>query len=149
LLTDDFNGLDPSHHMNFMERLGVRLDDEGRLVLEVSVGHLRTLGIVHGGVVATLLDSVMGMSAARSAPADHYVVTAQLNVHFIRPAWEGETLIASSKVRHNGRKTAVAEGEIRTSSDALVATGSATFVYVAHTDKTRGNSEPTGPTKLP
>lgn len=149
MVTDDFNGLDPSHRLTFLERLGVRLGDEGRLVLEVGPGHLRTLGIVHGGVVATLLDSVMGMAAARSAPVDHYVVTAQLNVHFIRPAWEGETLIASSRVRHNGRKTAVAEGEIRTGSDALVATASATFVYVVHTEKTRGKSEPLGPTRLP
>jgi uncharacterized protein (TIGR00369 family) len=149
LLTDDFNGLDPSHRLTFLERLGVRADDDGRLVLEVNAGHLRTLGIVHGGVVATLLDSVMGMSAARSAPPDHYVVTAQLNVHFIRPAWEGETLTASSKVRHNGRKTAVAEGEIHTSSDALVAIASATFVFVPHTDGTRGKSEPLGPTPLP
>ena len=129
--------------------MGIRLDDEGRLVLEVGVGHLRSLGIVHGGVVATLLDSVMGMSAGRLAPADHYVVTAQLNVHFIRPAREGETLIASSRVRHSGRRTAVAEGEIKTDSGALVATGSATFVYVAHGDRTKGNPEPPGPTSLP
>jgi uncharacterized protein (TIGR00369 family) len=149
LLTDDFHGHDPSHPLMFHERLGIRLDDEGRLVLEVGDGHLRSLGIVHGGVVATLLDSVMGMSAGRSAPADHYVVTAQLNVHFIRPGWNGETLIATSKVRHSGRKTAVAEGEIKSSSGALVATGSATFVYVAHTDRTRANPEPLGPTPLP
>jgi uncharacterized protein (TIGR00369 family) len=149
LHTDDFNGLDPSHHLSFLERLGVRADDEGRLVLEVNAGHLRTLGIVHGGVVATVLDSVMGMCAARLAPADHYVVTAQLNVHFIRPAWEGETLIASSKVRHHGRRTAVAEGEIKTGSDALVATASATFIYVPHTERTKGRSEPLGPTPLP
>jgi uncharacterized protein (TIGR00369 family) len=149
LLTDDFNGLDPSHRLTFLERLGVRADDSGRLILEVGSGHLRTLGIAHGGVVATLLDSVMGMAAARSAPPDHYLVTAQLNVHFIRPAWEGETLVASSEVRHNGRKTAMAQGEIRTGTDALVATASATFVYVAHSEQTRGRSEPLGPNPLP
>jgi uncharacterized protein (TIGR00369 family) len=141
LLLDDFNGLDESHHLSFLERLGVRGNDSGNLILELKPGHLRTLGIAHGGVIATLLDSVMGMTANRSSPPDHYVVTAQLNVHFIRPAFEGETLIASSEVRHSGRKTAVAQGEIRTSKGALVATGSATFVFVEHTDRTRVNPD--------
>ncbi len=141
MLLDDFNGLDESHRLSFLERLGVRGDDAGHLILDVKPGHLRTLGIAHGGVIATLLDSVMGMNANRSSPADHYVVTAQLNVHFIRPSFEGETLIASSQVRHNGRKTAVADGEIRTSDGALVATASATFVYVEHTERTRANPD--------
>ena len=119
LLSDEFNGMDESHRLSFLERAsGVRASTAGHLILEVRAGHLRTLGIAHGGVIATLLDSVMGMDAQRSSPPDHYVVTAQLNVHFIRPAFEGETLVASSEVRHSGRKTAVAQGEIRTSSGA-------------------------------
>jgi uncharacterized protein (TIGR00369 family) len=141
LLLDDFNGLDESHRLSFLERLGVSVDNSGHLVLVVKAGHLRTLGIAHGGVIATLLDSVMGMTANQSSPRDHYVVTAQLNVHFIRPSFEGETLIASSEVRHSGRKTAVAQGEILTSDGALVATASATFVYVEHTERTRANPD--------
>jgi uncharacterized protein (TIGR00369 family) len=141
LLPDEFNGLDESHQLSFLERLGVRGDAAGHLVLDVKPAHLRTLGIAHGGVIATLLDSVMGMNANRSSPADHYVVTAQLNVHFIRPAFEGESLIASAEVRHSGRKTAVAQGEIRTTNGELVATASATFVFVEHTDRTRANPD--------
>lgn len=145
LLTDEFNGLDESHRLSFLERLGVRADETGRLFLDVRAGHLRTLGIAHGGVIATLLDSVMGMTANRSSPPDHYLVTAQLNVHFLRPAFEGETLIASSEVRHAGRKTAMAQGEIQTSTGDLVATASATFVYVPHTDRTRANPDRLAP----
>jgi uncharacterized protein (TIGR00369 family) len=141
LTIDPFNGLDDAHPTSFLERLGVRSDDQGHLILELKPGHLRTLGITHGGVIATLLDSVMGMTANRSSPADHYVVTAQLNVHFIRPSFKGETLVASSDVRHSGRKTAVTQGEIRTSSGELVATASATFLFVEHTDRTRANPD--------
>jgi uncharacterized protein (TIGR00369 family) len=146
LQTDEFNGLDESHRLGFLERLGVRLDETGRLLLEVRAGHLRSLGIAHGGVVATLLDSVMGMQASRSSPPDHYVVTAQLNVNFIRPAFEGETLIASSQVRHSGRMTAVAQGELSTSEGALVATSSGTFVFVPHNARTRPNPDRIEPT---
>ena len=122
---------------HFVERLGVRSDEEGRLVVRLGPEHLRSLGIAHGGFVATLLDSVMGRDAGKQAPAGHYVVTAQLNVNYIRPAWEGETLLASAQLRHKGRKTAVAQGEVRTASGALVATASATFLYVEHTEATR------------
>jgi len=149
LLDDSSHVPDPLDRRTFLQRLGVEADDSGRLVLEVSAGHLRSLGIAHGGVIATLLDSVMGMAAARSAPADHFLVTAQINVHFIRPAREGETLFASGEVRHPGRKTAVVQGEIRTRSGALVATASATFVYLRETGATRGRSDlPPGPTPL-
>ena len=126
---------------NFLERLGVRSDEQGRLVIKLGPTHLRSLGIAHGGFIATLLDSVMGRDAGRSAPTDHYVVTAQLNVNFIRPGWDGETLLASAEIRHRGRKTAVAQGEVRTENGALVATGSATFLYVEHSAATRANPD--------
>ena len=123
---------------SFLERLGAVGDGAGRLILAVGPEHLRTLGIVHGGMIATLLDSVMGLDAGSRTPEGFYVVTVQLNVNFIRPAWPGETLIATSVMKHEGRSTAVAQGEVRTDAGALVATGSATFCYVAHTDRTRG-----------
>ena len=122
---------------HFLERLGVRSDEEGRLVVKLGPEHLRSLGIAHGGFIATLIDSVMGRDAGRLAPSDHYVVTAQLNVHFIRPGWEGETVLATAQLRHRGRKTAVGQAEVRTEAGALIATGSGTFLYVAHTAATR------------
>jgi len=149
LPNDACNGSDESHRASFLERLGVRPDAEGNLTLVLRAEHLRTLGIAHGGVIATLLDSVMGMNAHRSSPPDHYLVTAQLNVHFLRPAFEGETLIASGDVRHAGRKTAMAQGELRTSGGELVATASATFIYVAHTEQTRAHPDRLEPTPSP
>lgn len=106
--------------------------------MTVQTRHLRNLGIMHGGVLATLLDSVMGMSVGSLGPAGHFVVTVQLNVNFIRPAWEGETLVAVAEVIHSGQQTAVARGEVRTARGNLVGSGSGTFLYVAHPDPARG-----------
>ncbi len=105
--------------------------------MRVDNQHMRDLGIMHGGVLATLLDSVMGMAASSMAPVGHFAVTVQLNLNFIRPAWEGETLLAEAEVMHSGRQTAVARGEVHTEAGSLVGTGSATFMYVAHTGPTR------------
>ncbi|WP_435021948.1 PaaI family thioesterase [Tundrisphaera sp. TA3] len=122
----------------FLERLGATSDGEGRLILRPGPEHLRSLGIVHGGMIATLLDSVMGLDVSRRAPEEYYAVTVQLNINYIRPAFPAETLIASSTIKHLGRSTAVAQGELRTESGTLVATSSGTFCFVAHTDRTRG-----------
>jgi uncharacterized protein (TIGR00369 family) len=96
--------------------------------------HLRTFGLLHGGVIAALLDAAMGTAAMTRAPTDHDVVTAQLNVNFIRPAWEGESLSATGELIHAGRRTAVARGEVRTTTGVLVAAASATFLYTPLSD---------------
>lgn len=94
--------------------------------------HLRTLGIVHGGVTATLLDSVMGNAAWTLAKPEHFVVTVQMNINYIRPAWVGETLFATGEVMHSSSQTLITRAEVRTGKDALVATATATFMQVPH-----------------
>jgi len=131
-------------HVPLLDLLGIRPtgwgEGTGEIEMTVDDRHLRTLGILHGGVTATLLDSVMGLAAGTLAPENRLVVTAQLNMNFIRPAWEGETLVARGRVRHHGRQTAVSEGDVRTSDDELVATGSATFLFVDAIERERGAS---------
>jgi uncharacterized protein (TIGR00369 family) len=125
-------------NLGLVDLLGIRFLDvaPGRVRIELTVEprHLRDLGIMHGGVLATLLDTVMGTAVSAQAPSGHFVVTVQLNVNFIRPAWQGETLVATGEVTHSGRQTAVARGEVRTSQDVLVGSGSGTFMYIVHTD---------------
>ena len=99
--------------------------------LIVAEQHLRTHGILHGGVVATLLDTAMGRAVSTLCREDQSCVTAQLNVNFIRPSWSGEALTITGEVQHSGRQTSVARGEIRSEAGVLVATGTGTFLFVA------------------
>jgi len=123
-----------SEARNFLDRLGVKpvTVEKGSAVFEVTVdaSHLRTMGIAHGGLVATMLDSCLGCACWTLAPPDNHVVTVQLNINYIRPAWLGETLTARAEVRHAGQMTAVSRGEIRTGEGALVAAASGTFMYL-------------------
>lgn len=127
-------------HVPFLELLQVHpiSGGSGRAEFQMTVRdqHLRTLGLLHGGVTATLLDTAMGYAAVTTAPEGHYVVTVQLNINYIRPARHGETLRATGEIVHTGRQTAVARGEIRTSDGQLVAAGSGTFMYVPHSAET-------------
>ncbi|MAG92459.1 MAG: hypothetical protein CMJ48_01730 [Planctomycetaceae bacterium] len=123
-----------SREIPLMELLGIRAvaASKGEVAFEMTVEerHLRTHGIAHGGATASLMDTVLGVSALTVAAEDQQVVTIQLNMNFVRPAWQGETLVARAVLRHAGRKTVVSTGEIRTVDGDLTATGSATFVFI-------------------
>lgn len=103
---------------------------ESKLKMRVSEKHLRSLGILHGGATATLLDTALGYAVMSVVSEGQHAVTAQLNVNFIRPASEGDLLEATGHVVHRGRQTAVANGEVRTAGGALVATATGTFLFV-------------------
>ena len=118
----------------FLDLLGVQpiSAQNGRAEFELTVGetHLRTLGLLHGGVVASLLDTAMGFAAVTKAPENFHVVTVQLNVNFIAPSKAGDTLTAVGEVQHTGRKTAVVRGEIKNQSGTLIGTATATFMFL-------------------
>ncbi|RUL88084.1 PaaI family thioesterase [Tautonia sociabilis] len=120
----------------FWELLGMvpippaRPDGPGRVMLRVGEHHLRSLGLMHGGVAAAMLDSFTGRAASASSPPGHHVVTIQLNVHFVRAARVGDVLIADGEVQHAGRRTAVVRGELRTEDGRLIATASGTFMHL-------------------
>ena len=119
----------------FLTALGAELitSEKGRATwkLVVAEQHLRTHGMLHGGVIATLLDTTMGRAVSTLARPDQNAVTAQLNVNFVRPARIGDTLIASGEVVHAGKQSSVTRGELRTEEGTLIATASGTFLFIA------------------
>lgn len=118
----------------FMELLGVHIlaAEGGKARVEVAVEkrHLRSVEMMHGGMTATLLDTAMGMAAYSVCPPGHYSVTIQLDVKYIRPALPGQNLAATGQTVHAGKRTAVVTGEVRTAEGGLIATGTATMMYL-------------------
>lgn len=125
----------------FHEHVGLHVElaegGRSRSRLAVDEHHLREGGIVHGGVLATLLDVAIGVAARSLSPNGPDLVTIQLNVHFVRATRAGEVLVASGEVLHPGRRTVVARGEIRTETGDLVATGTGTLFYLSPPQPTR------------
>ncbi len=73
------------------------------------------LGSVHGGVVATLLDTCMGCAVHSSLEAGVGFSTSDLQVRYIR-AMSDTTgrVLAEGRIVHRGRRTATAEGRLFT-----------------------------------
>ena len=74
--------------------------------------HMNAMGLVHGGIVSTVLDSTIGYAIISMLEAGKTFSTLQLNVTFVRPVAPGQNYIAHARVRHGGRRTVVAEANI-------------------------------------
>jgi uncharacterized protein (TIGR00369 family) len=116
------------------EQLGFRItgwaEDWARFDLPLG-GHLMNrYGIPHGGIYATLLDTVMGFAGSYTGDPEtkRLAMTLSLTVNFLsRP--DGDRLIGEGRRIGGGRSTFFAEGSVRDPGGALVATGSGTFRY--------------------
>ncbi len=85
-------------------------------------------GVVHGGVLAALADTVAGFAAYTMLPIDRDVLTADLNISFLRAAW-GKELIAKGHVVKPGRHLHFCECEIYCDGK-LVSKASGTFCVI-------------------
>jgi uncharacterized protein (TIGR00369 family) len=85
------------------------------------------IGSVHGGVAATLLDSVMGCAIHTLLPQGRAYSTLEIKINYLRPITDalGE-VTAEGRVINLGRKAAFAEGKITDSAGKIYATGSTT-----------------------
>jgi uncharacterized protein (TIGR00369 family) len=97
---------------------------EGRAVfgLEPAEHHYNPIGVVHGGVAATLLDSACGCAVHTLLPAGAGYTSLDLSVRYLRPVTADTGPIrAVGTVLNKGRRTALAEGRLLDSNDKLLA----------------------------
>jgi acyl-CoA thioesterase len=81
--------------------------------------HLQALGVAHGGVIASVLDSAIALNVnKRLVETGRVAVTAQLNVHYLRPVSKGR-LVGIGRPIYMGSKTAVGYGEARVEGDVV------------------------------
>lgn len=105
---------------------------EGRAVLRATPDerHLNYIGFVHGGWVATLMDSALGSAAHTLMPAGERAVTVEIKVNLTRPVAPGTPIAVTAEVQHRGRRTLVVEGRMRDDRDRLLALALGTFAVV-------------------
>jgi uncharacterized protein (TIGR00369 family) len=96
--------------------------------------HYNPAGVVHGGMVCTLLDSVMGLAVLTQLPPGRGFSTLEVKVHFVRPitARTGP-LLAVGKVIHPGSRIATADARLVDTQGKLYAHGTATCIILPNT----------------
>jgi uncharacterized protein (TIGR00369 family) len=109
----------------FAGLLGIEwLDDDpdaARARVDVRGELLQPFGIVHGGVMSTLVESVCSRATALAVYGDGMVAMGQsINVNFMRPISEGSIEVLAT-ARHRGRTTWVWEAEILDDQERICA----------------------------
>lgn len=98
--------------------------DDGRVTftLDPEEFHLNPFGTVHGGVLATMLDTAMGCAVHTLLPPRVGYVTSEMNVRFLRPALLGSgRLVCTGEVVHPGRNTMIASARIVDAEQRVIA----------------------------
>lgn len=125
----------PAELPSIRRLLGMRFEEveHGRIVISLDTrpDFANPLGTVHGGIAATLLDSVMGCAVHTTLPAGVGYTTLELKVNYIRSArTDGQTLTATGTVIHAGRRTATAEGQVLDERGKLIAHATTTCIIL-------------------
>jgi uncharacterized protein (TIGR00369 family) len=119
--------------------MGFRLAQvgEGFAVFECTPGeqHYNPIGVVHGGLACTLLDSAMGCAVHSTLPAGTGYTTLEVKVNLVRPITTTTGLLrAEGRVVHAGKRMATSEGRLLDSAGKLYAHSTTTcMVFPAAT----------------
>ncbi len=112
----------------FVSHIGLRIeeisDKESIVSLIIDDRHKQRLGMVHGGVIATMIDVAMGsLVTAVSGKAS---VSVEINVNYLSPASDG-VIKAIARLNRLGKKIHYAEARVIDGKGNLIAT--ATGIY--------------------
>jgi uncharacterized protein (TIGR00369 family) len=117
---------------------------EGRVVFAVEPGeqHYNPIGMVHGGLAATLIDSATGCAVHTTLPAGIRYTTTDVQVRFVRPITRDTGRIECvGEVVHRGRTLATAEARVM-AGDRLLAHGTASLLILPPDARTGSTAPP-------
>lgn len=117
--------------IGMIHHLGIRLtevtEDEAEMELVVDDRHMNYLGGLHGGAVATLADTVAFFPGAL-LPSGRRFATEGVELHFFRPAAEGERIRCRAKILRNGRRVVTVEVRTHGEKDKQISHGIVTLL---------------------
>ncbi|MDH4112580.1 MAG: PaaI family thioesterase [Actinomycetota bacterium] len=94
---------------------------EVELRLETRPDHANLQGTVHGGVLATLLDTAAGLAVRSAIAPGSRHVSVNLDVQYLAPAEGTVVLFATGRIVRMGRRLAFAEAEARDADGVVLA----------------------------
>ncbi len=134
------------NHSPFYRHLGMEVieagDGRARLRLPVKDELKNLYGILHGGVIAALLDSSCSIAVGTLLEENEAAVTLDQRINYISNVKEG-VLYGEGRALHKGRFTGVGQAEVRDEEGNLVAAGMTTsFVIRRGENQVRDAKDP-------
>jgi len=127
---DRFAGFAPGRPEYFPGLVGIRLEevrlDYARMRLPFRSVLNQPAGVMHGGALATLIDTVVVPAIASGYDEPRRFLTIDMQIQYMSAA-VGEDVVAEGWIVKRGRSTVFCRAEVMTARAGLVATG--TLVY--------------------
>ncbi len=114
----------PQHFPLEMVSIG---HDSAVVATETDGRHVQPMGLVHGGVVATLIDTATFWSAYLPLPEDTGLVNVDLKLNYLRSVTSGRVIAKGHCIRA-GRTISYAEAYVYDADDQLLAHGTSTLM---------------------
>jgi len=115
----------------FAKLLGIEVDSiesgVARLALPVREELKQNHGMVHGGAIASLIDTATAFAILTVVPARDKVTTIDLTISYLRPLTKGRAT-AEAKVVRMGRRIIAVSAEIYDSSGTIAATALSSYL---------------------
>ena len=121
-LVNEQNGFLKHNHIIILESN----EKTSKVKMNISENSLNPYGIVHGGLIFSMGDTVMGITI-RSTGRD--AVTLDGTINYLKPG-KGKYLIATSEVIKVGKTTSVLMANIYNDKEELIAVMSATYYFI-------------------
>lgn len=125
--------LESGNAIPLLRTLNIQLKEIGEnfSVMEVTVSdaHRNYFGGAHGGLIATLVDTV-SFFPKPLLPSGTSCTTTNLNITYLRPAKVGDTLLARAELIHLGRRMANLSVKVTNQGGELIAHGSVTLMIL-------------------
>ena len=115
----------------FLKHLGIEVESVGAgsatLLLPVRPELMRKDGIIHGGAVASVIDSAFAFAIIPILSEGERTVTVDLTIHYLRPL-SGGMAKASAQVVRAGRRVITVSAELFDEKEKLAATALSTYL---------------------
>ena len=116
---------------HFPRSLGIELDSIGHgratLSLEVKQNHLQLAGRMHGGAIATLIDTAVAFAIVGASEPGARFTTIEMKVNYLSAIYEGR-ITAEARLIRDGRRIVVADCDVFDSAGQLAAKGLLTYM---------------------
>lgn len=100
---------------------------EAAFALDLREGLTRMGGILHGGALASLLDTAAAFAVHTLLPPGGHTVTVDLTIHYLRPVSSGR-VEARARVLREGRRLVILSVEASGENGLPVATATTTYL---------------------
>jgi uncharacterized protein (TIGR00369 family) len=118
----------------FPRLLGMRLEALGRGVCRMSVALRDDLrqryGVMHGGVIASLVDTAVAYAIYPQIPPERELTTVEMKVSFLASVREGGSAVAEARLLRLGRTLAVCSCDVFDDGGRRVAAALVTYMVI-------------------